>query len=171
MSAAKARGMRWLIPYFHVPLFGDGTNHGPNLMLRDELGPLFEKQGVKLALVAHDQSYERSYPLADVPKSNRVTSTSPDCYTPSDGVVYMKVSPAGKESNISGEFSPFASATKPAWTAVRDNTMHHFARLRFSADGVIAVEAYGFKPGGVAPGGVAPPVIVDRFKITAGSCP
>jgi hypothetical protein len=165
MTAAEARGMRWLIPYFHVPLFGDGMNHGPNLLLRAELGPLFERHGVRLALAAHDQSYERSFPLADVPSTNRVTSFSQNCYTASDGVVYMKVSPSGKESNISGGFSPFKSAAKPYWTAVRDNTMHHYARLRFSADGSVTVEALGVKPGNVAP-----PVIVDSFKLAAGAC-
>jgi hypothetical protein len=148
-----------------VPIFGDGTNHGPNTWLRERLGPVLEKHGVKLAFVAHDQSYERSFPLVDVPHANRVTSTSLTCYTPSDGVVYVKVSPSGKESNISGAFSPFKSAFKPYWTAVRDNTMHHYARIRVSAAGTITVEAYGVKGDG------APPVLQDSFRLTHGTCP
>lgn len=165
MAAAKARGMRWIVPFFHVPMFSDGTNHGPNTWLREKLGPVFEKRGVKLVLVAHDQSYERSYPLTDVPRTNSVTSASLSCYTQSDGVVYVKVSPSGKESNISGAFSPFKSATKPYWTAVRDNTMHHFARLRVSAAGSITVEAFGVEGDG------SPPVLQDSFKVTLGACP
>jgi acid phosphatase type 7 len=165
MAAAKARGMRWLVPYFHVPIFGDGTNHGPNTWLRERLGPVLERHGVKLVFVAHDQSYERSFPLTDVPNTNRVTSSSLSCYTPSDGVVYVKVSPSGKESNISGSFSPFKSKEKPYWTAVRDNTMHHYARIRVSAGGSIRVEAFGAKGDGSAP------VLQDSFKITLGACP
>jgi hypothetical protein len=165
MTAAKARGQRWIVPFFHVPMFGDGANHGPNLWLREKLGPVFEKHGVKLVLVAHDQSYERSFPLTDVPKNNKVTSSSLTCYTQSDGVVYVKVSPSGKESNISGAFSPFKSATKPYWTAARDNTMHHFARLRVSAAGSITVEAFGVKGDG------SMPVLQDSFRVTLGSCP
>jgi hypothetical protein len=80
-------------------------------------------------------------------------------------VVYVKVSPSGKESNISGAFSPFKSATKPYWTAVRDNTMHHFARLRVSAAGSITVEAFGVEGDG------SPPVLQDSFKVTLGACP
>ena len=165
IADAKARGMRWLVPYFHIPLFGDGTNHGPNTWLRAELGPVLEKNGVKLAFVAHDQSYERSFPLTDVPWTNAVTSNSLSCYTPADGVVYVKVSPSGKLSNISGGFSPFKSATKPYWTAMRDNTMHHYARIRVSASGTITVEAYGVKGDGSAP------VAQDSFKLTLGACP
>ncbi len=163
-NAAKARGMRWIVPYFHVVVFGDGTNHKPNLMLRSQVGPLFERLGVKIALYAHDQAYERSYPLTDVPNSNTPTSTSLTCYTQQDGVVYVKVSPGGKQSNISGAFAPFASATKPAWTAVRDNTLHHLVRLRVSPAS-ITVEGWGVKGDGSAP------VLLDSFKVTTGQCP
>lgn len=163
LNDAEARGMRWMIPYFHVVMFGDGMNHGSNLLVREDLGPVFERHGVKLVFYAHDQAYERSYPLVDVPNSNRPTSNSLTCYTPDDGVVYVKVSPSGKESNISGAFSPFKSAVKPAWTAVRDNSMHHLARLRVS-EGSITVEAWGIKGDG------STPVLLDQFRVTAGKC-
>ena len=81
MQAAKNAGKRWIIPYYHVSPFADGTNHSSNLLLRADVGPIFEKYGVKIALSAHDQAYERSYPLLDVPATNTRTSTSLTCYT------------------------------------------------------------------------------------------
>ncbi len=165
MNAAQARGMRWIVPYFHVVMFGDGDNHDANTMVRDDLGPVFERHGVKLVLFAHDQAYERSYPLTDVPNSNRPTSSSLTCYTAQDGVVYVKISPAGKQSNISGVFSPFKTNPAPGWTAVRDNTMHHFGRLRVSAAGSMTFEAWGIKPNGTTA------TLTDSFKITTGQCP
>jgi len=165
IAAATAAGQRWIIPYFHVSPFSDGTNHPSNSALRAQLGPLFERLGVKLVLSAHDQSYERTYPLIDVPATNTPTSTSTTCYTMEDGVTWVKVSPGGKLSNINGSFSSFATDPPPAWTAFRDNTMHHFARLIVSAAGSIRLDAYGVKGDGT------PPIILDSFQYTTGRCP
>ena len=164
MQAAQSRGMRWIIPYFHVSPFADGKNHSSNLMLRSDVGPIFERYGVKIALSSHDQAFERSYPLRDVPATNTRTSTSLTCYTMADGTTYVKVSPGGKESNISGAFSPFATNPPPSWTAARDNTMHHFARLRVTPTD-IRVDTYGVVGDGT------PPVIIDSFRYTTGTCP
>jgi acid phosphatase type 7 len=164
MQAAQTRGMRWIIPYFHVSPFADGSNHSSNLMLRADVGPIFERYGVKIALSSHDQAYERSFPLRDVPATNTRTSTSLTCYTMNDGTTYVKVSPGGKESNISGGFSPFASDPAPAWTAARDNTMHHFARLRVSPTDII-VDTYGVRGDGT------PPAVIDSFRYTTETCP
>lgn len=154
---ALQAGQRWIIPFMHVSAFGDGTNHPSNANLRAQLGPLFEQLGVQIVVASQDQAYERSYPLVDVPATNTPTSTSRICYGTSDGVVWAKVSPGGKMSNISGSFSPFGTNPAPAWTAVRDNTMHHFARLSFTADGTLYFEAFGVIGDGT------PPVIVDAF--------
>src|SRR5690606_11234927 len=82
--AAKNRGQRWIIRYMHVSAFADGTNHPSNLAIRQQLGPIFERHGVKLVISSHDQAYERSYPLIDVPRTNTRTSTSLTCYSMSD---------------------------------------------------------------------------------------
>jgi hypothetical protein len=163
--AAKAAGQRWIIPYFHVAPFSDGKNHPSNLPLRQQLGPLFERLGVQIAIASHDQSYERTYPLVDVPATNTPTSTSKSCYTMADGVTWVKVSPGGKLSNISKSFSPFATFPPPPWTAFRDNTMHHFARLVVSAAGSVRLEVYGVV------GDDSPPIIQDSFEYTSGTCP
>lgn len=163
--AARAAGRRWIIPYFHVSPFADGTNHSSNLQLRAQLGPLFERLGVKLVLASHDQAYERTYPLVDVPATNTPTSSSRACYTMDDGVTWVKSSPGGKLSNINGGFSQFATVPAPAWTAVRNNSHHHFSRLSVSAAGSIQLDTYGVTGDG------SPPVIVDSFQYTTGACP
>ncbi len=165
IQAAKAAGQRWIIPYLHVSPFSEGTNHPSNVKLRSQLGPIFESLGVQLVVASHDQSYERTFPLINVPASNTPTSLSTSCYTMDDGVSWVKVSPGGKRSNISKDFSPWASETPPTWTAFRDNTMHHFLRIRVSASGTLRVEAFGVAGDGT------PPVIQDSFFYTTGSCP
>lgn len=164
IAAAKAAGRRWIIPYMHIPSFGDGKNHPPNLALRNQIGPIFESNGIKLVLTSHDQAYERTYPLKNIGTTNTPTSTSKDCYEMSDGVTWVKVSPGGKLSNISKGFSPFATNPPPAWTANRNNTMHVFVKLSVRASGSIQLDAYGVKGDGT------PPVILDTFSYTTNGC-
>ena len=162
---AKAAGKRWIIPFFHLAPFSEGTNHSSSHQWRQLLGPLFEQAGVKLAISSHDQSFERTYPLTDVPSSNTPTSTALNCYEYSEGVTWIKVSPGGKLSNISGDFSPFSSVTPPLWTAVRDNTQHHFLYVNVKEEGVLEVQTYGVQGDGTTP------VVQDQFIYTTASCP
>lgn len=164
LADASNRGQRWLIPYFHAAPFSEGTNHPSALGLRGQLGPIFEAAGVQLVLTAHDQSYERTYPLTDVPANNTPTSTARHCYTLGDGVSWLKVAPGGKLSNISKGFSPWKSPTPPPWTVVRNNTLHHYAHLKISADGVLEVDIHGIAGTG------APPVRLDRVRYTTQGC-
>jgi purple acid phosphatase-like protein/calcineurin-like phosphoesterase family protein len=165
LAAAEAAGQRWLIPFMHVPGFGDGTNHPANATVRGQLAPIFERHGVKLVIASSDQAYERSYPLKSVTSSTWTrTSTATDCYTTTDGVTWVKVSPGGKLSNISGNFSPFGTSPPPSWTAYRDNTSHVFARVRVGAAGTLAFEAWGVKGDG------SPAFLKDSFRYTTGTC-
>jgi hypothetical protein len=163
--AARARGQRWIVPFFHVAPFADGSSHPSNLDLREDLGPLFERLGVQVALSTHDQSYERTFPLTDVPDSNTPTSTAKRCYTLADGVTWMKVSPAGKLSSKNHDFSKFQTHPAPAYTAFRDDTLHHITRIRFSAGGTMRVETFGIRGDG------SPPIIQDTFEYRDGTCP
>jgi hypothetical protein len=158
--AAQARGQRWIIPYMHAGPFGDGKNHPSNIAVRAQLGPLFEKLDVDLVIYSHDQAYERTYPLINVPSTNSRTSSSLTDYTKEDGVIYVKTSPAGKRSNKNNGFSQFSTSTIPNFMAVRDNTQHHFSRLIVSDEGSIRLDTYGVLGNG------APPVIIDSFQIT-----
>ncbi|MBY5993667.1 BACON domain-containing protein [Ferrimonas balearica] len=150
-------GYRWIVAYFHAAPFSDGSNHPSAKALRDQVGPIFEQYGVKLVLTSHDQSYERTFPLVDVPKNNTPTTTALDCYTRSEGVSWVKVSPAGKLSNRNKDFSEWNNDPPPYWTAMRDNTAHHVGRVTFTADGEMQVEIYSVEDG-------QDPWIIDRFK-------
>lgn len=158
--AAQSRGQRWIIPYMHAGPFGDGKNHPSNRAVRAQLGPLFEKLDVDLVIYSHDQAYERTYPLINVPSTNSRTSSSLTDYTKEDGVIYVKTSPAGKRSNKNNGFSQFSTSTIPNFMAVRDNTQHHFSRLIVSDEGSIRLDTYGVLGNG------APPIIIDSFQIT-----
>ncbi len=163
IAAANAAGASWVVPYMHVSAFADGFSHPSNLALRAQLGPVFERLGVKLVLASHDQSYERTYPLRGVPQAIERTSSGLHCYGPSDGVTWAKVSPAGKLSNKTGSFSRFRTMPPPSWTAFRDDQMHHFAHLRVGP-GRLRLEVKGFTGTG------APPVVLDAFEYRADGC-
>jgi hypothetical protein len=158
LQQARSDGARWIVPFMHVSPFADGTNHPSNLELRKQLGPLFEEFGVRLAIASHDQAYERTYPLTDVPSSNEPTTTSLACYEPHHGVVWAKVSPGGKLSNKNRGFSQFATVPAPPWTAVRDNEHHNFAHVSIMED-ALRFEALGFRGDG------SPAVLLDSFEL------
>jgi N-acetylneuraminic acid mutarotase/glucose/arabinose dehydrogenase len=164
LASAQASGKRWIIPFFHVSPFTNGTNHPSNVNLRAQLGPLFEQYGVKIALSSHDQAYERSYPLMGVPSVIQPTTLRQRCFAMSDGVTWLKVSPGGKLSDISRSFSPFANDVWPSWTAVRSNTTHAFARVRVRASGSLRVEVYGLVGDG------SQPALIDWFDYGSTSC-
>lgn len=165
LTAARDRGVRWIVPYFHVAPFADGYSHPSNTALRAQVGPIFEEFGVDVVLTSHDQSYERTFALTDVGASNTHTTEEIDCLNTSEGTTYLKVSPAGKMSNLNGTFSVFQTFPAPSWTAVRDDTMHHFSRLRFSAEGTLRVETVGFTGDGSSP------ILIDAFEYRAdGGC-
>jgi calcineurin-like phosphoesterase family protein len=164
LAEASASGARWIVPYFHVAPFADGYSHPSNENLRAQVGPLFEQYGVDVVLTSHDQSYERTYPLADVGGTNTPTSDARVCIGSEEGTTYVKTSPAGKLSNKNGTFSVFQTHPAPAWTAVRDDTMHHYTRLRFSGEGTMRVETYGIPNGG------GTPIVVDSFDYHLDGC-
>src|SRR5438270_1878009 len=53
---------KWKIAYFHHPLYSDGRFHGPDLDLRKQLMPIFEKYGMNVVLSGHDHVYGRFKP-------------------------------------------------------------------------------------------------------------
>jgi Bacterial Ig domain len=77
-------------------------------------------------------------------------------------VIWMKVSPGGKLSNISSGFSPWMTEPAPDYTAVRDNTLHHYAHLSFDDIGTLSVEVLGVVGDG------SESVLVDSFQFIQG---
>ena len=59
LSASSAK---WKIAYFHHPLYSDGRFHGPDVDLRNQVMPIFEKYGVNVVMSGHEHVYERFKP-------------------------------------------------------------------------------------------------------------
>ena len=158
LTQARSRGVRWLIVYQHESIYGHGSSHPANPKVRASLAPLMEKHKVDLHLSAHDQNYERTFPLMGVPEHVRVCDTSMDCYTKGSGVIYAKISPCGKMSEIGNKFSTF-TVPQQDFMAVRDDTAHHYAMIRVRAVGELGVEVYSVIGDG------SPKTLLDRFAI------
>lgn len=52
----------WKICFFHHPLYNDGRHHGPDIDLRSQLLPIFERYGVSAVFSGHEHVYERLKP-------------------------------------------------------------------------------------------------------------
>ena len=57
-----ASGSDWKICFFHHPPYSSGDTHGPNVVLRDQLEPLFVKHAVNVVFTGHEHFYERLKP-------------------------------------------------------------------------------------------------------------
>jgi hypothetical protein len=157
LESPRARAAAWRIVFQHAPLHAHGRCHPA----REEVGRLaglFEGLGVDLHLSGHDQSYERTHPLRDGWFA-RPLEDSRSCarYGAGSGVIYAKVSPAGKLSERGCDFSRFDEPSPP-WVASRDDTRHHWAVLEVS-DRELTVEVRGLAPGGASGSGV------DHFSL------
>jgi acid phosphatase type 7 len=160
LAAARGSGSRWLVVFQHQPLFAHGTSHPADGRIRAALAPTLERQGVDLHLSAHDQSFERTLPLRRAWEAPVAGSASRDRYLRGSGVVYAKVSPAGKRSDRGRGFSRLA-APLPPYVAVADDTRHHLAHVRVNHHELV-METFGFMDAS------APLELVDRFTISYG---
>lgn len=158
-SQARARA-DFTIVYHHEAIYSHGNSHPTSLPVRHALAPLYDEHGVDLVLNGHDQNYERTYPLREIPHDPTPGSESPDDYRRGDGVVFAKVSPAGKKSEIGNTFSRFVTK-QHAYVAARDDTRHHYALLTYSPGRSIVVDVYGLADD------EAELERVDRFTIRA----
>jgi len=57
-----ASGSDWKICFFHHPLYSSGGTHGSDMLLREQLEPLFLKYGVDAVFSGHEHFYERIKP-------------------------------------------------------------------------------------------------------------
>ncbi len=49
----------WKICFFHHPLYNDGRHHGPDVDLRTQVLPLFQRYGVNAVFSGHEHVYQR----------------------------------------------------------------------------------------------------------------
>jgi len=80
IEAAQAAGYTKIILYNHDPLFADGMNHPSNTNLRSQIGPVIEQYNVPFVIEAHDQAYERTFPLEDIDGANAPATSELACY-------------------------------------------------------------------------------------------
>ncbi|HUF97494.1 MAG TPA: metallophosphoesterase family protein, partial [Ilumatobacter sp.] len=160
LEDAKQRGVRTIVPYLHRNLYGDGTVHDPSPSLARQLTALFELHDIDVVLTAHDQSYERTFPLSQ----GEPTTNSRRCYTGAEGITWVKTSPGGKLSNISGGFSGYSVTPPSPQVAVRENALHHFSTVTVTGSD-LEVVTYGVVGDG------SPAVVVDRFQYQEACAP
>eukprot|EP00186_Timspurckia_oligopyrenoides_P002177 CAMPEP_0182446420 /NCGR_PEP_ID=MMETSP1172-20130603/4193_1 /TAXON_ID=708627 /ORGANISM="Timspurckia oligopyrenoides, Strain CCMP3278" /LENGTH=790 /DNA_ID=CAMNT_0024642349 /DNA_START=180 /DNA_END=2552 /DNA_ORIENTATION=- len=171
---ARLAGTRWIVPYMHVPSFGDGTNHRANQNVRGQLGPIFTEFEIPLVLTSHDQAYERSLSLTDITQNGFtiVSEGRRRCINESQGgVSYMKISPGGKLSNRNLDFSEFGSSVPPAWTAFRAREAHVFSIVEADTNS-LEIQTFGIL-GRFASDAQerSTPFLLDTFRIAPGfSC-
>jgi hypothetical protein len=126
--------------------------------VRSALAITFERHGVDLHLSAHDQCFERTFPIRAAHSVPVNGSTSRDQYEQGSGVVYAKVSPAGKRSDRGRSFSALRRALPP-WIAASGDGHHHISVVH--ADRCqLMMETYGLR-------GDERREVVDRFWIRA----
>lgn len=158
LRRARAKGAAWLIVYQHDSLFGHGLSHPADPRLRSLLMPILQRHGVDLHLAAQDQNYERTYPLHFDNGKIAVTSSNATDYPVGEGVIYAKISPAGKKSEITHDLSVLTQAQPPE-IAVRSDRGHHFARVEVRGGESLEVRVFEAKPGETSF------AVLDRFTI------
>jgi len=157
LASARQNGAEWLIVYQHASVFGHGPLHPADQRLRPLLMPILEKHNVDLHFSAHDQSYERTYPLRTDASGIAIGSCESTSYAAGAGVSYLKVSPAGKTSDINGAFSELTAAAAPQIVRRSDDGFH-FAQVDLSA-GKLDVTVYKRRPEETEP------TVFDSFSI------
>lgn len=158
LATARDRGSRWLIVFHHEPIYAHGKSHPAKAKIRQELIPVLQKHRVDLHLSAHDQNYERTFPLIGSSENPTVANRSLNQYKAGNGIIYVKISPGGKLSNIGKEFSKFSSQ-RSYFIASRDDQAHHYAMLTASREGILMMRVYAVTGDGSAKREI------DRFTI------
>ena len=160
LSAARARGCRWLVVYQHQPLFAHGTSHRSDPRVAQALHRVLDHHRVDLHLSAHDQNYERTYPLAWAGQEPVACSADAEVYRRGEGTVYAKVSPGGKMSDIGGTFSSLGSVESEliAWSS---DDAHHVGIVRYD-ESELDLTVYG----ATSTSPSQSPCVVDHVVIT-----
>ena len=104
----------WKVVFFHRPPYSS-SEHGSDLMVREDLEPTLARHGVNLVFSGHDHDYERTVQIK--------------------GVTYVVTGGGGKDLYEAGESE---------WTAFSRST-HHAVRVRVDGDRLLleAVEPTG----------------------------
>ena len=107
ISASQNPNIKWIIVYFHHPMYTSPSKHPSDILLRDTYHPLFDQYGVDLVFQGHNHNYQRSYPLTynnnniiviANPSSNpTITSANTNTYNDPRGEVYVIAGTGGED--------------------------------------------------------------------------
>lgn len=155
LAGERARRADWRVVFQHAPLFAHGRSHPARPEVR-ALAERFEHAAVDVHLSGHDQSYERTHPRCGGVDAAPLEAGS-GRYAAGQGVVYAKVSPAGKLSERGRGFSALPPAPAPG-IARQDDRHHHWAVLDVSPERLdVAIRGLAPEDGAV--------LTVDRFSL------
>lgn len=158
LQIARLRGCEWLIVFQHEPVFGFGRSHPSYPEVTAQIAPIVERHRVDLHLSGHDQNYERTFPLKTAAKNPTPVSTDLRRYAHGAGVIYAKVSPSGKKSEIGDNFSKFTVPQQP-FMAVREDTAHHYALVHVRGNQALELECFSLAGDG------SPKRLLESFVI------
>jgi predicted MPP superfamily phosphohydrolase len=116
ISTSQNPDIKWIIVYFHHPMYTSPTKHPPDSLLRDTYHPLFDLYGVDLVLQGHNHNYQRSYPITynnninnnndnynkisninnDISFKPTITSTNTNTYNNPTGEIYVTAGTGGE---------------------------------------------------------------------------
>ena len=100
ISASQNPNIKWIIVYFHHPMYTSPSKHPPDILLRNIYHPLFDQYGVDLVLQGHNHNYQRSYPLTYNNSNNIANPSSNPTITPANTNTYNN--PRGEVYIVAG---------------------------------------------------------------------
>jgi predicted MPP superfamily phosphohydrolase len=111
ISTSQNPDIKWIIVYFHHPMYTSASEHSSDLLLRETYHPLFDLYGVDLVLQGHNHNYQRSYPITynnnnnnhkisninnDISSTPTITSTNTNTYNNPMGEIYVTAGTGGE---------------------------------------------------------------------------
>ena len=100
ISASQNPNIKWIIVYFHHPMYTSPSKHPPDILLRNIYHPLFDQYGVDLVLQGHNHNYQKSYPLTYNNNNNIANPSSNPTITPANTNTYNN--PRGEVYIVAG---------------------------------------------------------------------
>jgi hypothetical protein len=108
--ASTNSSVKWIVTYFHNPVYSSPNQHVPNVSFRDIYHPIFDQYNVDLVLQGHNHNYQRSYPLEynQSDSSNpAVTTNEKTNYVDPQGPIFAIVGTGGHSLYDLDDRSPF----------------------------------------------------------------
>lgn len=109
-KASTNSSIKWIVTYFHNPVYSSPNQHVPNVSFRDIYHPLFDQYEVDLVLQGHNHNYQRSYPLEynQSDSSNPIVTTNEKTnYVDPQGPIFAIVGTGGHSLYDLDNRSPF----------------------------------------------------------------